>query len=126
VVLDGVFNHTGRRHFAFEDVIRHGSASQYADWYFIEEGTSGYGDNFKYRAWEGHEGLPCLNHSNPAVRQHLMDVATFWLGEVGAQRQARGFQDTALKLLACEHVSDFTTAIWFTCSPFFGVPSFHE
>jgi hypothetical protein len=82
VVLDGVFNHTGRRFFAFEDIMRNGRSSQYADWYFLEEGTSGYGDAFRYRSWEGHEGLPILNHANPAVRQHLFDVAAFWLGEV--------------------------------------------
>ena len=33
VVLDGVFNHTGRAFFAFRDLLDHGEASAYCDWY---------------------------------------------------------------------------------------------
>ena len=33
VVIDGVFNHTGRDFFAFEDIRRHQAASRYKDWY---------------------------------------------------------------------------------------------
>ena len=36
VVIDGVFNHTGRGFFAFEDIRRHQAASRYKDWYSIE------------------------------------------------------------------------------------------
>ena len=33
VVLDGVFNHTGYEHYAFQDVIKNGKDSKYWDWY---------------------------------------------------------------------------------------------
>jgi cyclomaltodextrinase len=36
VILDGVFNHTGRKFFAFKDIMEKGEkwqTSQYKDWY---------------------------------------------------------------------------------------------
>jgi len=96
VILDGVFNHTGRSHQAFQETARNGPArSQYANWYKIgatpteyegwctinwEEG-SGFG--FAYDCWEGHPQLPQLNHSDKSVREYIFRVARFWLQEVG-------------------------------------------
>jgi len=86
VILDGVFNHTGRGFFAFQALLKAGknwAKSEYKDWYFIAEGNSTFGDPFAYRSWEGHEELPELNVENAQVREHLFKVAKFWLGEVG-------------------------------------------
>lgn len=83
VVLDGVFNHTGRNHFAFKDCRQNGLSSVFSGWYRLREGTNHNGDPFQYEAWEGHDGLPVLNHDSAGVRTHLFDVARFWLGDVG-------------------------------------------
>lgn len=80
VILDGVFNHTGRDHFAARDVLERGRASPYWDWYYASEGPGGV----ELRGWEGHVGLPELNHENPEVRRHLMDAGKFWLSAEGA------------------------------------------
>ena len=80
VILDGVFNHTGRDHFAARDVLERGRASPYWDWYYATEGPGGV----ELRGWEGHVGLPELNHDNPEVRRHLMDAGKFWLSAEGA------------------------------------------
>eukprot|EP00899_Mesostigma_viride_P021855 jgi/Mesvir1/29671/Mv21510-RA.1 len=82
VILDGVFNHTGTRFFAFQDVMRHGRQSRYADWFFLSDGTSRYG-NFKYQTWEGHQHMPKLNVNNQEVREYIFQVARYWLSEVG-------------------------------------------
>ncbi len=37
VLLDGVFNHSGDRWFAFKDVLEKGEASRYRDWFFRTE-----------------------------------------------------------------------------------------
>lgn len=73
VVLDGVFNHTGRDHFAFYDLRQRGAASAYRTWFKGVDfsGDNRFGDGFIYRAWEGHEELPELNLQNPEVREHL-------------------------------------------------------
>lgn len=86
VILDGVFNHTGRHFFAFQEIIKAGANwadCPYKDWYFISDGNSTYDDPFAYRSWEGHEELPELNVENEDVREYLFKVAQFWLGDVG-------------------------------------------
>jgi len=86
VILDGVFNHTGRNFFAFKEIIKAGAnweKCEYKDWYFISEGNSTYDDPFAYRSWEGHEELPELNVENQQVKEYLFKVAKFWLGDVG-------------------------------------------
>ena len=83
VVVDGVFNHTGREFFAFKDIQEKKWDSPYKDWYkgvnFDWQGPCG--DPFGYDAWQGHFELPCLNLFNPAVRSYLFDVIRFWVDE---------------------------------------------
>ena len=81
VVVDGVFNHTGREFFAFQDIREKREASPYKDWYRgVNFGWgSPLGDPFGYEAWQGHFELPCLNLWNPEVRQYLFDSIQFWV-----------------------------------------------
>ena len=83
VVVDGVFNHTGREFFAFKDIQEKKWDSPYKDWYkgvnFDWQGPCG--DPFGYDAWQGHFELPCLNLYNQAVRSYLFDVIWFWIDE---------------------------------------------
>ena len=81
VVVDGVFNHTGREFFAFQDIQEKREASPYKDWYRgVNFGWgSPLGGPFGYEAWQGHFELPCLNLWNPDVRQYLFDSIRFWV-----------------------------------------------
>ena len=81
VVVDGVFNHTGREFFAFQDIREKRETSPYKDWYRgVNFGWgSPLGDPFGYEAWQGHFELPCLNLRNPEVRQYLFDSIQFWV-----------------------------------------------
>lgn len=83
VVVDGVFNHTGREFFAFRDIQENRENSRYKDWYKgVNFGWgSPMGDSFGYDAWQGHYELPCLNLWNPEVKQYLFDVVRFWIDE---------------------------------------------
>ena len=83
VVVDGVFNHTGREFFAFRDLQAHRDQSPYAGWYRgINFGWgSPLGDSFGYESWHGIWDLPCLNHANPEVRNYLLDTVRFWVQE---------------------------------------------
>jgi glycosidase len=84
VLLDGVFNHTGRRCFAFQDLRRHGAQSRYAGWYRVDwQSDNKHRDGFTYRGWHGSSGLPELKLSNREVRRYLFDTARFWLEEMG-------------------------------------------
>ena len=55
VVVDGVFNHTGREFFAFRDLQAHRDQSPYAGWYRnVNFGWgSPLGDSFGYESWHG-------------------------------------------------------------------------
>lgn len=83
VVVDGVFNHTGREFFAFRDLQAHRDQSPYAGWYRnVNFGWgSPLGDSFGYESWHGIWELPCLNHKNPEVRNYLLDTVRFWVQE---------------------------------------------
>lgn len=83
VVVDGVFNHTGREFFAFRDLQAHRDQSPYARWYRnVNFGWgSPLGDSFGYESWHGIWELPCLNHGNPEVRNYLLDTVRFWVQE---------------------------------------------
>lgn len=74
VILDGVFNHTGRDHFAFHDLRQHGRNSPYRHWFREVDFSADnrFGDGFTYRAWEGHEELPELNFESREVRDYLL------------------------------------------------------
>ncbi len=60
VILDGVFNHTGRDFFAFKDIRKRGAASPYTAWYTIErfDDPATPADEFKYKCWWGVDTLP--------------------------------------------------------------------
>lgn len=97
IVLDGVFNHTGRSFFAFGHILENGLDSPYIDWYEInreylknngtlnafpghvrEKSVRGF-DAFGYNAWWDLPALPKLNVHNPEVREYLLGVAEYWV-----------------------------------------------
>lgn len=83
VVLDAVFNHTGRDFFAFKDILENKEKSKYLDWYFIDkfplDTEPGQAPNFKCFGYYG--GMPKLNLKNPEVEKYVTDVACYWLKE---------------------------------------------
>lgn len=83
VVVDGVFNHTGRDFAAFKNLQELKWDSWGKDWYghvdFSQ--TSPMGDPFSYECWRGHAILPRLNMNNPQVRGYLLDVVKYWVEE---------------------------------------------
>ncbi len=83
VILDGVFNHTGRDFFAFTDIKRNREQSAYKDWYCNVNfyGNNEYNDGFSYENWGGYNLLIKLNQHNPAVRDYICDVIRFWARE---------------------------------------------
>lgn len=83
VIFDGVFNHTGRDFFAFQDIKKNREGSQYRDWYCNVNfgGNNEYNDGFSYDNWGGYNLLVKLNQRNPAVKDYICDVIRFWVKE---------------------------------------------
>jgi len=91
IVIDGVWNHTGRDFFAFADLRRNQEASPYKDWYIVEQfddpGTPE--DEFKYEGWWGSLALPVFadNESGtdlaPGPKQYVFDATARWMDPDG-------------------------------------------
>lgn len=98
VVLDGVFNHTGRGFFAFNHVMENGAQSPFLNWFHInpewlkkgkpllafptkeqasKPNINSYLD-YGYTSWWHLPALPKLNTSTPAVREFIFSVAEHW------------------------------------------------
>ena len=109
VVLDAVFNHTGRNFFAFRDLQEKGINSQYKDWYLNVDFSrkSCFGDNFDYEGWAGCKDLVKLNLENQEVRNHLFSAVDFWIDT---------FKIDGLRLDAADVISkDFLDALNYHC-----------
>lgn len=85
VILDGVFNHVGRKFWAFTDVQQNGQSSQYCSWFqnLNFGGQSPCGDPFWYEGWNGHYNLVKLNLQHPDVCNYLLDAVAYWMDEFG-------------------------------------------
>lgn len=83
VVVDGVFNHTGREFFAFRDIREKKWDSPFRNWYkrVNFDGNSSYQDGFSYESWRGCAELVNLNPWEEAVREYLLGVIDFWIEE---------------------------------------------
>ena len=83
VILDGVFNHVGRKFPQFVDIQEKGQASGYCDWFqnLNFGGPSPCGDPFWYEGWNGHYNLVKLNLRNVGVCDHLIDAVNYWIEE---------------------------------------------
>lgn len=83
VVVDGVFNHTGREFFAFQDIQKNREQSRYISWYkgIWFGGNTWYNDGFSYEAWRNCFELVNLNLQNPEVKGYLLDTIHGWIEE---------------------------------------------
>ena len=82
VILDGVFNHCGEGFAPFQDVLKNGASSVYADWFLARSYPLGK-EPLNYLTCGGCTYLPKLNHANRKVQEFIFKVARYWLEETG-------------------------------------------
>lgn len=103
IILDGVFNHSGTRCFAFRDLKQNGKHSKYADWYQVtkwhDDGT------FEYASWDGTGTLPNFGRNgdtlNPGPKQYIFDATRRWMDPSGKGRPAEGIDGWRLDVAYC-------------------------
>jgi len=79
IVIDGVFNHTGVDHWAFQDIVKNGPDSRYAGWYNIYSYPVSLPPNKpNYECWWNYGRLPKLMAENPEVKEYLLKVTEYW------------------------------------------------
>jgi glycosidase len=88
VVIDGVFNHTGRRFFAFQDILKKGEKSRYARWYMVTKWGEKPGQEPVYKAWWDFKSLPVLARDAdgllPGPKKYVFDITRRWLAPSGS------------------------------------------
>ncbi len=87
IVIDGVWNHTGRDFWAFRDILIHGENSSHSDWYKITEFSEEHEEGFEYDGWWGYKGLPEFaeigDDLHPEVKAHVFAVTERWMAPDG-------------------------------------------
>ena len=80
VIIDGVFNHTGRDFFAFKDVREKQEKSPYKDWYKVTswDDPDTTRNEFDYEGWWGHKTLPVFAASKDGTDMHPGPKAYIW------------------------------------------------
>ncbi len=89
VMLDAVFNHMGDVSPQWQDVLKNGAASKYADWFHVNKFPATYtpGDNFEdakdltFDVFAFTPHMPKLNTANPEVQKYLLHIARYWIEE---------------------------------------------
>lgn len=89
VMLDAVFNHIGDASLQWQDVLKNGQHSRYADWFHIPRFPPVYqptddpefARSISYHTFAFNPHMPKWNTANPEVRAYLLEIARFWVEE---------------------------------------------
>lgn len=83
VMIDAVFNHSGREFFAWKDAMEKGEKSEYFDWYYINNSDTfaqeGKTDDGRYYSFAFVSEMPKLDTNNPKVVGYLTEVCRNWI-----------------------------------------------
>ncbi|KFN08745.1 MULTISPECIES: alpha-glycosidase [Paenibacillus] len=83
VVLDAVFNHCGEQFPPFQDVLKNGAASPYADWFHVNQFPARVENGFPtYDTFGFFPKMPKFNTANPRLKEYLLGVAEYWIKEI--------------------------------------------
>lgn len=84
VLLDAVFNHSGKTFPPFVDAQVNGQQSKYADWFYVREWPLQVVNGVpSYETFAFEPLMPKLNTEHPEVKQYLFEVARYWIEEIG-------------------------------------------
>ncbi len=85
VIMDGVFEDSGKKFFAFKNLMKYGKKSPYKNWYQVRS----FGPPVQYNAWDGVNGaLPLFRRSKRdglarGPRKFLLAVTRRWMAPNG-------------------------------------------
>jgi cyclomaltodextrinase len=91
IVIDGVFNHTGRDFFAFRDIRMNGEKSPYGEWYYIRsfDNPGTRRNELRYKGWAGFFTLPEFRDTedgsdlHPGPKKYIFDSTKRWMDPNG-------------------------------------------
>jgi glycosidase len=89
IIIDGVFNHTGRNFWAFKDIVEKGENSLYKNWYRINafDDPSTEINEFDYKGWWNIASLPEINRTendlHPEPKKYIFEITKRWMDPNG-------------------------------------------
>lgn len=91
IIIDGVWNHTGRGFFAFQDIQKNQAQSRFKDWYVVNryDDPATAQNEFSYKAWENFTSLPEFARTPdgrdlaPAPKEYVWNVTRRWMDPNG-------------------------------------------
>ena len=106
IILDGVFNHVGMNHWAFQDVKEKQQASPYKDWFVIKSWEDpGAGTKFDYEGWFGVRELPEWLEDEDGIvagpRKYIFDITRRWMDPDGDGDPQDGIDGWRLDVAFC-------------------------
>jgi cyclomaltodextrinase len=115
VIIDGVFNHTGRDFFAFADLRKRQAASAYKDWYIVQswDDPATRQNEFRYKGWWGPDSLPEFANNaagNDLVagpKKYILDSTKRWMDPNGDGNPADGIDGWRLDV-----ANEVPTGFW--------------
>ncbi|QKS72297.1 alpha-glycosidase [Paenalkalicoccus suaedae] len=82
IMLDAVFNHSGYYWPPFQDVLKRGEDSRFTDWFHLR-GLPISESPLNYDTFGFVPQMPKLNTENPEVKAYLLEVARYWVEDIG-------------------------------------------
>ena len=83
IMLDGVFNHSGKDFAPWQDVCKKGPESEYFDWFFVNkwpfDENTWNAKNGDYYTFAFADNMPKLNTNNPKVQEYFLSVCEKWV-----------------------------------------------
>jgi cyclomaltodextrinase / maltogenic alpha-amylase / neopullulanase len=91
VIIDGVFNHTGRDFFAFANLREKQEQSPYKEWYIVQyfDDPQTPQNDFRYKSWWGFDTLPefadnqARDDLHPGPKAYVFDITRRWMDPNG-------------------------------------------
>ncbi len=91
VIIDGVFNHSGRDFFALRDIRINGDKSPYKDWYTIKsfDNPETRRNEMRFAGWAGFFTLPEFRNTedgtdlHPGPKKYIFDATRRWMDPDG-------------------------------------------
>ncbi len=82
IMMDGVFNHSGRFFAPWQDVLENGPSSKYFDWFMINDWPIDVNKDTrdgKFYTFAFHAGMPKLNTNNEEVIAYIEKICAMWV-----------------------------------------------
>ncbi|MDZ7289458.1 MAG: glycoside hydrolase family 13 protein [candidate division KSB1 bacterium] len=108
IIFDGVFNHVGINHWAFQDVVKNQQRSIYRDWFKILKWDDPQTEKgFEYSGWWSVKELPELRQDETGIvdgpREYIYAITRRWMDPNGDGDPGDGIDGWRLDVAALIH-----------------------